>query len=227
MWIWRRKTEVIICSVVHFPMLSLCYCSVDAVRYLGFSADWRENEDSVKRAIFIVDPTSRVPEDGHVVAWNVYTTRGRRSQKVHLQMWRPVRPADNRYQFVGETIVVAMWVGHNLFTLYPQDRIAVRRGDVIGIYFPKYNPVPWSAAPSCPPGAEHLYKYNPYGPTSGISTPSAVQEITFERARTDWNPCRQYSLNATIMTEQGTNSFIHSFIHRWLSFSTASRWRWL
>jgi len=37
-------------------------------------------------------------------------------------------------------VVQALWIGHSYFALYPQDRIPVRRGDVIGIYFPRYNP---------------------------------------------------------------------------------------
>lgn len=28
-------------------------------------------------------------------------------------------------------------------------------------------------------------------------------EVTFITGKSEWNPCRQYSLNATIMTEQG------------------------
>ena len=170
-----------------------------AVSYVGNKAVWRENEDGVKRAIFLVDPTQRVVEDGHVVAWDVYTTRGRRSQTVHLQIWRPTRPEDNRYRFVGETVTVALWIGHTRFVLYPRDRIPVRRGDVVGIYFPKYNPIPWSTA-QCRHGNEHLFKYNPYGPTMSRSR---VMEMAFDNAMSDWNPCRHYSINATVMTDHG------------------------
>ena len=169
------------------------------MRYVGNEAEWRENEDAVKRAI-IVDPRQRVVERGHVVAWDVYTTRGRRSQVVHLQMWRPVRPDENRYQFVGETVIVALWVGHSRFTLYPRDRIRVRRGDVIGIYFPKYNPIPWSVAKPCGHDNRHLYKYNPYGPTMAQTS---VVQVVFEKAMTDWHSCRHYSVNATIMNDRG------------------------
>jgi len=70
-----------------------------AVRYLGNEADWRENEDGVKRAMLILDPTQSATEDGYVTGWHVYTTRGRRSQKVYLQIWRPVKPAENRSVF--------------------------------------------------------------------------------------------------------------------------------
>lgn len=158
------------------------------------------------------------------MAWNVYTTRGRRSQYVHLQFWRPAAPAapstrpDNpvRYRLVGETVIQALWVGHNLFTLYPRDRIAVRRGDVLGIYFPKYNPIPYTQAPCRAGGAnEYLFRadYSPPadGPepssyTSGghgevaVPPPPPPHEVAFDRAVND---CRQYSINATIMDERG------------------------
>jgi len=186
------------CTTDYVAFNYLC-ADAESASYVGNEADWRENEDSVKRAIFIVDPTQRVTEHGHVVAWDVYTTRGRRSQIVHLQMWRPVRPDENRYQFVGETVTVALWIGHSRFTLYPRDRIRVRRGDVIGVYFPKYNPIPWSVA-KCDRGNEHLYKYNPYGPTM---TRDSVVDVVFEKAMTDWNPCRHYSVNATVMNDRG------------------------
>ena len=35
-----------------------------------------------------------------------------------MQVWRPVRPAESRYRFVGETMTVALWIGHSRFTLY-------------------------------------------------------------------------------------------------------------
>ena len=63
---------------------------------LGNKASWRENEDGNKKAILIVDPTQQVTQDGFVIGWNIYTTRGRRSQTVHLQIWRPVDAANHR-----------------------------------------------------------------------------------------------------------------------------------
>ena len=104
-----------------------------------------------------------------------------------------------RYRLVGETVVVALWIGHSYFALYPQDRIAVRRRDVIGIYFPRYNPIPWSTA-DCRHGNEHLYKYNPYSVTMVLS---GERDVVFDTGRQDWNPCRAYSVNATIMGQLG------------------------
>ncbi len=53
----------------------------------------------------------------------------------------------HRYRMIGQTVFVAHWVGHNYFPLYPSDMINVEPGDTIGIYFPKYNPIPWNAVP--------------------------------------------------------------------------------
>jgi len=104
-----------------------------------------------------------------------------------------------RYRLVGETVVAALWIGHSYFALYPQDRIAVRRRDVIGIYFPRYNPIPWSTV-ECRHGNEHLYKYNPYSVTMVLS---GQRDVVFDTGRQDWNPCRAYSVNATVMDELG------------------------
>jgi len=30
-----------------------------------------------------------------------------------------------------------------------------------------------------------------------------VVDVVFERAVTDWNPCRHYSVNATVMNDRG------------------------
>ena len=106
-------------------------------------------------------------------------------------------------------MVVALWIGHSYFALYPQDRIAVRRGDVIGIYFPRYNPIPWSSV-ECRHGNAHLYKYNPYSVTMILS---GQRDVVFDTGRQDWNPCRAYSVNATIMDELGQYSVVASYKH--------------
>ena len=175
-----------------------------AVRFLGNEADWRETEDHEKSAVFIIDPSQGSPSDGFVTGWHVYTTRGRRSQVVHLQVWRPTddRSGDGyyRYRRVGETVIAALWVGHNFFALYPADRIPVLRGDVLGIYFPSYNPIPWTSVP-CRHGNEHLLRHV-VRKQDGLAA-----EMSFEKRGRNSNPCRRYSLNATIMDEYGKLGF--------------------
>lgn len=53
----------------------------DALLFLGGEAIWRENEDQLKGGTIIINPSAIFRENrGVVVGWNVYTTRGRRSQ---------------------------------------------------------------------------------------------------------------------------------------------------
>ena len=65
-----------------------------------------------------------------------------------------------------------------------------------GIYFPKYNPIPWTAV-TCANGSEHLYNYNPKRQQVGKS-------LVLEQASdASTKPCRHYSLNATIINDEG------------------------
>lgn len=75
---------------------------------------------------------------------------------------------------------------------HPQGRRARR-------LLPEIQPDPWSAV-NCDGGNEHLYKYNPYSVTMVMS---GEREVVFDTGRRDWNPCRRYSLNATIINEHG------------------------
>ena len=46
----------------------------------------------------------------------------------------------------------------------------------------------------------HLYKYNPYSVTMVLA---GQRDVVFDTGRQDWNPCRAYSVNATIMDQLG------------------------
>ena len=156
--------------------------------------------DLVKRAIFLTDPTVKVQEDGFVVGWHVYTARQRRSQKAYLQLWRPkpeVSVGHEREVFtlIGQTEFVALWAEAFYLRLYPEDRIPVKAGDITGIYFPKYNPIPWTEN-SCAKGNEHFYKYNPH-------RLAVNKTLYFEKASKDWRACRKYAYNATVMVRKG------------------------
>ena len=66
---------------IPFNFLLIFCCFLEAYYYyFGFPAIYRVKEDSVKRAVFIIDPTLKAKTPGIVTGWNVYTTRGRRSQ---------------------------------------------------------------------------------------------------------------------------------------------------
>ena len=151
----------------------------------------------MQKAVFLVDPSMRALHAGILVGWNVYTARGRRSQKVHLQVWRPIDVRRRKYALAGETKIAALWVGYSFFPLRPDDRIKVLPGDILGLYFPKYNPIPWSSV-QCANGNDHLFKYNPTRLLASGGT------ITFDQPARDWKPCRQYSFNCTLMEQAGS-----------------------
>ncbi len=153
-------------------------------------------EDRVQKAVLLTDPGLRVQYDGYVVGWDVLISRGRRTQRVFLQVWRPI--TDRTYSLVGSTLYYAQQRGQRNFTLHPSDRIAVRPGDTLGIYFPWYNSIPWTQV-SCDGRQKHYFKYNP----SRSGTLPIGLNMKFDVAPDDWNPCREYSYNAIIMTAQG------------------------
>ncbi len=115
-------------------------------------------------------------------------------QVAHLQIWRPIG-GNKKYQLVGQTIFRAQWVGHNYVPLNPEFRIPMKKGDVIGLYFPRYNPIPWSEA-ECILGNEHRFWYNARNIEVGVLH-------TFQIANRDWTSCRHYSINATVMNITG------------------------
>ena len=108
----------------------------------GHPAVWRDNVDSVKRAILVTDPTRPITSSGLVTEWHVFIHKKRRNQELHLQVWRPlgkrIRSSDEytAMELIGFTKIVSIWPGYNRFFLYPEDRIAVQQGDLIALYFP-------------------------------------------------------------------------------------------
>lgn len=170
-------------------------------QYLGYPAVRRHVKDTVKKAIMITDPGDRLRGEGIVVSWDLYVEEGRVSRAVYLQIWRPIKPDAKRaeYNLVGQTLFYSDIIGHSHIILHPKDRLQVKKGDTIGIYYSFYNPIPWSTV-ECFRGNKHVFRYNPRRVEPGYT-------FVFLRSNIDWNPCRHYSVNATIVTREG-NVFI-------------------
>ena len=106
---------------------------LDAVRTVGYPAIYRDEKDSVRRALIIPNPSIRVEENGWVVGWHTWMSRGRRTQRAHLQIWRPINVDRNHYSFIGQTIVDALRAGYNYYGLNTEgNRVHVSQGDVLG-----------------------------------------------------------------------------------------------
>jgi len=143
---------------------------------------------------------------------------------VYLQVWRPVdsHPARSRgvrisssilkpsssvdvvYALVGQTLFAPQELRFHEIPLSVGEFIRVRRGDVLGLYYFRHNPLPWSAIPCS--ADSHQYLYTKGRGTSGLEH-SVVWEaggriktgtnLTFTRAsHEEPHPCRQYSFLA-------------------------------
>lgn len=183
----------------HFlPFLIFFRLSEEYLRFVGHEPLERSEKDTVKKAIFIPNPNERFrfgrKQKMAIIGWNVYIHRP--NQKIHLQVWRyagEVRGSGARlkYKLVGQTILICQSVGPYSFQLLPRDRILIERNDVLGVYFPSHNPIPWEDFGSCDDKKKHLFQYYPMGVTVG-------QNSTFSKAADSWRPCRRYSFNASL-----------------------------
>ena len=81
--------------------------------------------------------------------------------------------------------------------LPPDEVIPVQTGDVIGVYFPGKNPIPWRSN-ACYESAEQLrYVYKPQ--LDGDETTLLIgRELEFETAPLALQPCRTYMLQCRV-----------------------------
>ncbi|XP_048242800.1 uncharacterized protein LOC124119955 [Haliotis rufescens] len=79
----------------------------------------------------------RINRDGEVVQWQFFSTRQGRAL---LQVWRPRSDAGSRkFEFIGHNLVDSKVTGQvDTFDVPEYERIQVKKGDLIGIYY--YDP---------------------------------------------------------------------------------------
>lgn len=139
--------------------------------------------DPLEDAIFLISLIDTVPQDGVLNGWKMYSILS--SLEIHLQIWRKIGGED--YMLISSTMVNSQVGTYNLTI----NETMVKTGDVLGIYFPYKNPIPWNDFP-CYEASELLrYVYEP-------SSVEVGQGFTFQSAPLAWNPCRHYSLQALI-----------------------------
>ena len=155
--------------------------------------------------IILPDPSQHVPQAGFVKSWSIYATIVSVQHFVYLQVWRPSRSTwkvyekwkENKhndslsllsYRLINQVLVHPRKLRMHEIVL--EQEFAVEVGDVIGLYFPKSNPVGWSTVPcSLHPFQQHRFK-QPYIP------PSLGDEVQFEAPRSPAlrDACRTYSV---------------------------------
>ena len=111
------------------------------------------------------------------------------------QVWRPSLDNAFEYRLVGQTFFQPPELRFQEVALEPSAHIKLQRGDVLGLYFPQFNPLAWSAVPCAYPAQRHLYLHQPQAVGVGVTS-------HFQRAQAGPHACRHYSFIA-VLGERG------------------------
>ena len=167
--------------------------AISVSRVLGYEAKLRPRRDpeNVTDTVIIADPTQRALNDGIIKGWRTFVKIVSLQHEIYLQVWRPSPYYSNTYTLVGQTFFAPQRLRFQEVPVNPYEAmIYVKRGDVLGLYFPKQNPIGWSSVPCA--GASQTYRW--------LSKPNHVvlgKTFTFGHAVLgDEAACRQYSFTA-------------------------------
>ncbi len=112
-----------------------------------------------------------------------------------LQLWR--KKGRLTYALVGEKVFKGLRPGRHDVTLNSRERIDFEAGDVFGVTFTRFNPIPFDATETqhCDVTAGDAMHINNPPPSLKIG-----DIYTFQRKEMKRNPCRLYSLFAKMET---------------------------
>ena len=157
-------------------------------RSFGHEAKLRSREDSHQNAILIPDPTQSAISGGTIIGWKVFNKVISVEHEVYLQVWRRTEHI-NRYTLVGQTFYQPAELRSHEVVLDPQHYIWIHEGDILGLYFPKYNPFAWDSVPCAYQSQRYRYIDDPIDVAVGTTK-------QFLAAPGGWDACRQYSFQA-------------------------------
>jgi len=127
-----------------------------------------------------------------------------------VQVWRPTSLSStdpvSTYTLVSQTFVRPTQLRDVDVHLDPDQYIRMRRGDVLGFYHPRFNPVGWSAVP-CAAVDRQAYRVA----LPSTAAPADVgRTVHFQPASVDEPaPCRHYSFAAVF--GKSTSGCLHRF----------------
>lgn len=124
-----------------------------------------------------------------IQAWHFYAQIVSEQHSVYLQVWRPTDPDLDHYTLVGQTHIHPSELRFHELALSADQFVRTEGGDVLGLFFPKYNPIGWSAVPCVTPLQRHRF----------VETPDEVvvgKTFHFKTSTSTIDACRQYSLKA-------------------------------
>jgi hypothetical protein len=157
----------------------LCYL-IPGCNYYGGKAIARQELDAgISLIIILAD--SGIDLNGTITKWTVYAQR---AGKATLQIWRKVgassftlvgQSTEKNYSKTGQH-------GH-------ADRVEVKQGDLLGLYFSNLNPIPFTPG-TCGSDPDVYYTY--------MATPGPVVGQTYSRLYRPLYPCRIYSIQVQV-----------------------------
>ena len=152
----------------------------------GYEIRGREHLDHWNNSVLLLHPSDSFNHSGHVHSWHFYANR---TVNVTLQIWRPMTLEIHQYKLVGQNFYNISATGIQNVVVSPNSRIPFEEGDVIGVYFPSVNPIPFSKRTSNCSGPI-LYLH--------MTHPQLSRTYPFREREDGWNPCRVYSIHLQI-----------------------------
>ena len=151
----------------------------------------RPNKDeSLSNLIFLPDPLHGAISDGVIGGWRVFISIQSVRHEIYFQIWRPSVDQENTYSLVGQTFFKPTELRYTEINLDPSQFIPIRKGDLLGLYFPDSNPVGWSSVPCA--FKDQLPKFHAKPDRVSIG-----QTFNFDTLPQSAEPvCRQYSFSA-------------------------------
>ncbi len=111
--------------------------------------------------------------------------------EVFLQVWRPHPYHVRTYTLIDETYFHPTELRFQEVPLERHTYIQIQKKDILGLYFPKKNPIAWSQVPCSSLEQQYLYVENPPDIQVG-------QTITFSEPKDPNQGCRHYSFTAIL-----------------------------
>ena len=149
----------------------------------GYDIKAREHLDHWNNSVLLLHPADTFNHSGHVHSWHFYANR---TVNVTLQVWRPIVSELHQFRLVGQNFYNISSTGIQNVVVSPSSRIPFEEGDVIGVYFPTLNPIPFSKRTSNCSGPL-LYLH--------MTHPQLRRSYPFREKEDGWNPCRIYSIH--------------------------------
>ena len=129
--------------------------------------------------------------DGVIIGWQAFAKIISIQHEVYLQVWRPNEEDIDEYTLVGETFFHPEELRFQEVPLLESDFIHLKKGDVIGLYFPKQHPIAWSSVPCAYEQQQYKILHNPVKVDVG-------QPHLFYTALPGEIACRHYSFTAVL-----------------------------